>query len=59
MLRSGFLTSYLSGLSCKYCVWFSQNPYCREVYKGCLPYDKSDSDKAIHNLQLTSAWIRS
>ena len=34
------------------CVQFCQNPFCREV-------QTDDSDKTVHNLQLTSAWIRS
>ena len=41
------------------CVRFCLNPFCREVHEGCLPHDKKDSDKTVHNLQLTSAWIRS
>ena len=41
------------------CVQFCQNPFWCEVHEGCLPHDKYDSDKAIHNSQLTSAWIRS
>ena len=37
---------------------FRQDHFCREVHQGCLPQDKNDSDKTVHNLQLTSAWIR-
>ena len=49
------LTSYLSWCELQFinCVWFCQ------VHEGCLPHDKNDSEKALHNLQLTSAWIRS
>ena len=31
----------------------------RTVHECCLPYDKHDSDKAVHNLQLTSARLKS
>ena len=43
------------------CILFCQIPFCHEEYEGCLglPHDENDSDKADHNLQLTSAWIRS
>ena len=41
------------------CVRFNQNPFCPEVHEGCLLQDKNDSDESVHNLQLTSAWIRS
>ena len=40
------------------CVRFWQNTFCCEVHEACLPHDKEDSDKTVHNLQLTSAWIR-
>ena len=41
------------------CVQFCLNPFSREIHEGCLPHDKIDSDKTVHNVQLTSAWIRS
>ena len=37
------------------CTILSESLFC----KGCLNQDKNDADKTIHNLQLTSAWIRS
>ena len=40
-------------------VRFCQNPLCIEVHVGCLPHNKNVSDKTVHHLQLTSAWIRS
>ena len=36
------------------CVQFGLNPFCCEVHEGCLPHDLNDSDKTVHNLQLTS-----
>ena len=35
------------------CVGFCLNPFCGEVHctKGCLPHDKNDSDKTVHDLQ--------
>ena len=35
------------------------NHFCHELHEGCLPHDKNDSDKTVHNLQLTSPRIRS
>ena len=40
------------------CVRFCLNLFCREVHKGCLPHNKNDSDKTVHNLLLISAWIK-
>ena len=40
------------------CAQFCLNPYCEE-YESCLPQDKNNSDKTVHNLQLTTAWTRS
>ena len=60
MLRSGLLTSYVYKImQAANCVWFCLNPFCHEVHEGCLPHDKNNSDKTVHNLQLTSTWIRS
>ena len=56
VLCSGLLTSYLS--CCKLCTVLSES-VCHEVHEGCLPHDNSTPDKTIHNLQLTSAKIRS
>ena len=58
MLRSSldFLSKLMRAANC---VLLCQNPVCREVHEGCLPYNKNDSDKTVHKLQLTSAWIRS
>ena len=39
------------------CVGFYQNHFCREVREAVYLNDKNNSDKAVHNLQLTSAWI--
>ena len=36
-------------------VLFCLNPFWREVHEASLPHDKNDSDKTVHNLQLTSA----
>ena len=61
MLCSGLLTSSLLSklIQAAYCVQFCLNPFCVEVNEGFLRHNKNTSDKTIHNLQLTSAWIRS
>ena len=51
VLRSG-----QADASYKLCVWFCLKHFCFEVHEGPLPHDKNDSDKTVHNLQLTSAW---
>ena len=42
-----------------YSVGFRLNPSCPEVNESCLPHNKNNSDKTVHNLQLASAGIRS
>ena len=39
------------------CLRFCLNPFCREVKEGCLPHDKNDSDKTIHNLRERSGSV--
>ena len=36
------------------CVRFHLNPLCPGVKEGCLPQDKSDSDKTVHFTARTS-----
>ena len=38
-------------------VQFCLNPFCPQVNKVCLPHNKNNSDKTVHNLQLASAGL--
>ena len=53
MLCSGLLTCLSKLMRVANCVRFCLN------HEGCLSCNKNDSDKMVHNSQLTSAGIRS